>query len=357
MGKKSSHGSGSVYKKGNKYQGQYYKPDGSRGYVSAKTKTDCRAKLRQAMADADRGVTFDSKTTLGEYLDSWLPRIKGKGIRQRTWERYEQIVRIHLKPALGHIKLKNLKWAHADKLYSDKLETASNRTVHYIHVTLHKALDSAVKDGLIPSNVTDGARLKQDSGYEINPLTPEQADTFLECARGDRFETLYLLALKYGLRQGELLGLKWQDVDLNNRTIKVRRTMSESRAGRIEEDTKSGKDRVIRLSEAHTDALRSYRAASNGSPDNGRDELVFATTSGTAVNSSNLINRSFKPILKAAELPDIRFHDLRHTCATIRIMRGQPLHRVSKLLGHASIAITADIYVHDDGEDDDYYAN
>ena len=248
-----------------------------------------------------------------------------------------------------------MKRPHLESLYTEKGEQLSARTVQYIHTTIHKALKDAVSDGLLNRNVADNLKPSNRRKTEINPLTPEQVDTFLEAAKGDRHEVLYLLAVKYGLRQGELLGLKWSDVDLDSSdsgrgTIQVRRTQSESRAGRIEEGTKSGKDRVIRLSQSHTDALRAHRESVNGS------ELVFTTTTSTAINSKNLYWRSFKPLLESAGLPDIRFHDLRHTCATIRIMRGQPLHRVSKLLGHSSIAITADIYVHDEGGDEDHYA-
>lgn len=187
--------------------------------------------------------------------------------------------------------------------------------------------------------------------HEIHPLNPEQAKAFLAAARGDRFYALYVLAIHYGLRQGELLGLKWSDVDLDAGTLQVRRTMSETRTGRVEEETKNGKGRSIELSRTAVEALRSLRTrqqqeirAAEGYQDQG---LVFASNKGTPpVNSKNLYWRSFKPLLRQAGLPGIKFHELRHTCATIRFMKGQHPKRVSDILGHSSVAIMLDIYSH-----------
>jgi integrase len=320
-----------------------------RHYVSAKTKSGCREKLRQAMSDADRGLVFDAGAlTLGEYLDKWLASIEGT-VRQRTWERYEQLVRVHIKPALRRLKLKDLTRADVKELYREKLDAGSSpRTVQYIHTTIHKALKDAMVDGLINKNEAAHIKLPKPRKKEINPLNPEQAKSFLEAARGDRYEALYMLAIHYGLRQGELLGLKW--VDLDGNTLQVRRTMSEARSGRIEEQPKSGKGRRIELSESLREALRSHRERQQeeieGSDSYQNQGLIFASSVGTATNSKNLYWRSFKPILERAELPDISFHELRHTCATIRFMRGQHPKKVQELLGHASIVQTIDTYSH-----------
>ncbi len=358
--KQQGNGSGTVYPRKNKngkitsYLGSYFAPDSKRRYVSAKTKTACREKLRQAMSDADRGLVFDAGTlTLGQYLDKWLSNIEDT-VRQRTWERYEQLVRVHIKPALGSKKLKDLTRTHLKALYREKLDSGlAPRTVQYIHVTLCKALKDAVGDGLVPKNVADGLKPSKSKKKEINPLTPEQAKAFLKAANeaNDRYEALYVLAIHYGLRQGELLGLKWADVDPDSGTLQVRRTMSETRTGRVEEETKSGKGRRIDLNPTALEALRSHRErqrqeaseAKGSYQDHG---LVFPSIKGTPTNSKNLYYRSFKPILKRAGLPDIVFHELRHTCATIRFMKGQHPKRVSELLGHSSITMTLDRYSH-----------
>jgi integrase len=321
-------------------------------------------KLRQAQADADKGMIFDAGTlTLKDYLDTWLASVKGT-VWQRSWERYEQLVRVHIKPALGNVKLKDLTRAHVKGLYADKLGSSSARTVQYIHTSIHKALKDAMIDGLIPKNVAAHIPLPKPRKKEINPLTPDQAKAFLEAACGDRNEALYILAVHYGLRQGELLGLKWQDLDTpdnGNATLQVRRTMSEARSGRIEEQPKSGKGRRIDLSESFTEALRIHRERQRaeieghavGYEDHG---LMFLSTAGTPTNSKNLYWRSYKPILERAGVPEISFHELRHTCATIRFVRGQHPKKVQELLRHASIVQTMDTYSHvipgmgDDGD-------
>ena len=205
-------------------------------------------------------------------------------------------------------------------------------------------------DGLIPKNVAAHMRLPKPRKKEINPLTPEQAKAFLTAAQGDRYEALYVVAIHCGLRQGELLALKWQDVDLDAGTLQVRRTMSETRTGRVEEQPKNGKGRRIELTRSVSEALRIHQEHQQEEIeewDSYQDQgLIFASSVGTPTNSKNLYWRSFKSILKRAGLPDIRFHELRHTCATIRSMRGQHPKKVQELLGHASIVQTIDTYSH-----------
>jgi integrase len=255
------------------------------------------------------------------------------------------VIRVHIKPALGKVRLKELTRAHVKRLY------ANLKNPHHAHITLRKALNDAVADGLVPRNVAAGIKLPKHR-KEINPLTPDQAKTFLEAARDDKFYALYVLAIHYGLRQGELLGLKWSDIDLDAGALQVRRTQSESRAGRIEEKPKNGRGRRIELSWGVCGVLRSHREAHED------HDLMFITEKGTPVNSSNLVHRSFQPLLDSCGLPRIRFHDLRHTCATIRFMKGQHPKRVSDILGHSSVAITLDIYSHvipGMGDDEDIF--
>jgi integrase len=358
--KERGNGSGTVYPRKNKqgkiigYLGAYYGPDGKRRYVSAAKKGECERKLRQAMTDADRGLVFDpSDLKLHTYLDGWLKDIRDT-VRQRTWERYESIVRVHINPALGAAKLQALIPNHLRALYRDKLDAGlAPRTVNYIHVTLHKALKDAVSDGLVPKNVAAGVKSPRPGKPEIHPLTREQARTLLDAAsnEGDRFEALYTVALHCGLREGELLGLRWEDLDLEAGTLSVRRTLSETRTGHKFELPKNCKGRSVKLSQRNVYALRSHRARQNeerlraGSlwQDNG---LMFPTTTGTTMSGTNLLGRHFKPLLMRTGLPAIRLHDLRHTCATILLMVGKHPKFVQELLGHRSISITLDTYSH-----------
>jgi integrase len=356
--KQQGNGSGTVYPRKNKdgkivsYLGQYFDPNGKRRYVSAKHKGECREKLRAAMGEADKGLVYNAgTTTLSQYLDAWLKDSVKDTVRQRTYERYESIARVHIKPTLGRVKLKTLTPAQVRGLYRKKLDSGlAPRTVNYIHTTLHKALKDAVADGLIPRNATDAVKPPRPEKPEIRPLTQDQARTLLVSAKDDRYYSLYVLALHCGLREGELLGLKWEDVDLNTGKLSVRRTLSETRTGHRFEKPKNDKGRSVKLSQRTIDALRSHRTRQKGErqvaakwEDMG---LVFPTTTGTTMSCTNLLGRHFKPLLRRAGLPDIRLHDLRHTCATMLLKMGQHPKYVHELLGHANISITLDTYSH-----------
>ena len=351
-------GDGDVWPRKNKqgkiigYRASYWvdTPSGpKRRYVSGKNKGETRAALGKAKSGRVGGFLTDaSTTTLGEYLDGWLEDTRGT-VRQRTWERYEQIVRVHIKPTLGRAKLKTLNPAQVRALYRERLEGGSSpRTVQYVHVTLHKALEQAQGDGLVARNAAKGIKAPRPKKKEISPLTPDQARAFLEAARGDRFEALFVLALHCGLREGELLGLRWDDVDLEAGTLRVRRTLSETRDGPIFEPPKNGKGRNVPLTGASVEALRDHlarqmREIGEGYEDRG---LVFASRTGKTMSASNVVGRHFRPLLKRAKLARIRLHDLRHTCATLLLIKGVHPKYVQELLGHANISITLDTYSH-----------
>jgi integrase len=367
--KQSGNGTGTVYPRRNKdgkitgYRGSYFTADGRRRYVSAKTKTEARRTLRQAMADADRGLIFDADNLkVGEYLDRWLADSVSDTVKATTFERYEQITRLHLKPTLGRVKLKALTPAHVRSLYREKLEAGSSaRTVRYVHTTLHKALKQAVMDGLIPRNATEDVKPPQPSREEMHPLTPEQAKLLLQVAHetGDRLEALYVLAihtgLRTGLRQGELLGLKWDDVDLDDGSLQVRRTLSITKNGPVFTSPKTtGSRRSVKLTNNATEALKSHlkrqlaeidRVGSLWSPGDA-DGPIFASETGEPLDRRAVTKLKFKPLLKQAGLPEIRFHDLRHTCATLLLTRNVNPKIVSEMLGHSTIAITLDTYSH-----------
>ncbi|CAN5714430.1 site-specific integrase [soil metagenome] len=363
--KQSGNGTGTVYPRKNKdgkvtgYRGSYFTTDGRRRYVSGKTKTETQRALRQAMADADRGLVFDADNlTAGEYLDRWLSDSVSDTVKATTFERYEQITRLHLKPALGRVKLKGITPAHVRGLYREKLAAgSSSRTVRYVHTTLHKALTQAVMDGLIPRNATEAVKPPQPSREEMHPLTPEQAKLFLQVAHdtGDRLEALYVLAVHTGLRQGELLGLKWDDVDLEEGSLQVRRTLSITKNGPVFTAPKtSGSRRSVKLTDKAIAALRGHLERQLAEIDKvgslwnagEADGLIFASELGEPLDRRKVTARQFKNLLKRAGLPEIRFHDLRHTCATLLLSKNVNPKIVSEMLGHSTIAITLDTYSH-----------
>lgn len=294
MGKTKSraNGDGDVFPRKNKegkitsYRGAYVGPDGKRRYVSGKSKDEARTALREARSNADTGLVFDAgKMTLADYLDRWLADSVQDTVRQRTYERYESIARVHIKPAIGRLKLKALTPAHARALYRQKLDSGlAPRTVNYIHVTLHKALSQAASDGLVPRNAASNVKAPRPNKPEIRPLSPEQARTLIRVAgeTGDRYEALYVLALHCGLREGELLGLRWDDVDLAGATatIQVRRTLSETRTGHKFEKPKNGKGRSVKCSHKATEALRSHRTRQH------EERLRWALCGRTTVSCS-----------------------------------------------------------------------
>jgi integrase len=289
----------------------------------------------------------------GQYLERWLMDSVLDTVRPTTYERYEQIVRIHIRPALGGVKLKNLTPVHVRGLYREKLQAGlSPRTVQYIHVTLHKALKQAVQDVLIPRNATEAVKAPQVRRQEIRPLSAEQVKVLLETACGDRLEALFVLAIHTGLRQGELLGLKWEDVDLESGTLRVRRTLGTTKGGPMLTAPKTkGNRRSVKLTQGALDALRSHLKRQLQEIDRAgslwrENGLVFASETGEPVNRHHLTSRRFKALLTRAQLPEIRFHDLRHTCATLLLTKNVNPKIVSEMLGHASIAITLDTYSH-----------
>src|SRR5829696_3947814 len=236
VSRKRANGEGSIYPVKDKngrvvgYRGCYWvhTSDGpKRRYLSGKRREEVADKLAKALANRADGLVFDASTlTVGEYLDRWLKDVRDT-VRKSTHEGYEYAIGPHIKPALGRIKLKDLSPAHVRWFYRERLDSGlAPATVHKMHVVLHKALKAAVADGIIPRNVAAGLKLPRITREEIDPLSPEEARRLLEAARDGRLEALYVLAIATGLRQGELLALNWEDVDLERGVLRVRRTLT-----------------------------------------------------------------------------------------------------------------------------------
>jgi integrase len=320
-----------------------------------KTRSEVAAKLSKALADLEGGLTFDAGTlTVGDYLTLWLSDSVRGTVRISTFERHEQIIRVHLAPAFGPMKLKSLTPAHVRSLHREKLDSGlAPATVRKIHSTLHKALSQAVADGLIPRNAAD-VKAPRPAPDEMRPLSEAEARTLLDAAReaGDRFEALYVLAITTGLRRGELLGLRWDDADLDRGTLRVGRALVREGGRHVVGETKTRRGRRrVNLTPRTVAALKAHRKKQLEHrvrlaalyEDYG---LIFSSEKGTPVSPENLVKRSYKPLLKRAGLPEIRFHDLRHTCATLLLGRGVHPKIVQELLGHATIAMTLDTYSH-----------
>lgn len=224
--------------------------------------------------------------------------------------------------------------------------------MQYIHATLHKALKQAVMDGLIPRNATEAVKAPRPEKKEIRPLSPAAVRALLSAAAGDRLEALYVLAITTGMRQGELLRLKWEDVDLGAGTLQVRRTLTRTKDGPVFGTPKTVKSRRnIRLTAPAVEALKRHRIAQHEErlklgPLWADQDLVFPNRSGAPMHPYQLLE-GFRKLLRQAGLPEnARFHDLRHTCATLLLSKGTHPKIVQELLGHATISITLDTYSH-----------
>jgi integrase len=358
MGKRGN-GEGGItrHKKSGLYMARYTveTPTGKkRKTVYGKTREEAHEKLIEALSNRNRGLVFDANNMkVSEYLERWLADSVRDTVRPTNFERYEQMVRLHICPVLGNLKLKDLTSTHMRGLYREKLDAGlSPRTVQYVHVTLHKVLKKAVMDGLIPRNATEAVKPPQVRREEMRPLAPEQVKVLLQASRDDRLEALYVLAVTTGLRQGELLGLKWEDVDLEAGTLQVRRTLATAKGGpQLTAPKTKGSRRTVRLTQSAVNAFRSHLKRQLEEIDRAgslcrENGLIFATETGDPMDRRYITTHRFKPLLKRAGLPQIRFHDLRHTCATLLLGRNVNPKIVSEMLGHASIAITLDTYSH-----------
>src|SRR5215469_14187592 len=327
--------------------------DGTRRSFYAKTRQEAARKLADVLRERDKGIPVaGGRQTVGQYLMSWL-QVTKPTIRPRTWARYEQYVRVHTLPSLGHVALSKLTAQQVQHLYASRLEQElSTTSVHHLHTVLHKALDAAVRLDLVARNVCDLVDPPRMRHVEMTTLSEEQARMLLAAALDDRLEALFVLALATGMRQGELLALKWRDVDLAGGTLQVRATLQHTADGFVFSEPKTANSRRrVALPRRVQAALVCHSARQaeerrRTGPGWHDLDLVFPTPTGEPMDGYNVLRQSFFPLLARAGLPRMRFHDLRHTAATLLLGRGINPKIVSEMLGHARIAITLQLYSH-----------
>ena len=356
MGKRGN-GEGSIYphKRGGVkvgYRGSYWVGTAEgpkRRYITGETREDVAEKLAKAISDRADGLVFDAgSTTTGEYLTRWLSDSVRGTVQGSTYRSYGRVVDGHLVPGVGRVKLAKLRPDHIRRLYRSMLDAGkATRTVQYAHALLKRALAQAVMDGLIPRNAAEAVRPPKLKRDEIQPLNADQVRALLDAA-DERSRALYTVAVRTGMRPGEILALRWSDVDLEAGTVQINRALSE---GEFSTPKTPRSRRRISLSPATVAALKAHRkrqleeriAKAGLWEDHG---LVFPSSVGTPKSQRNL-NREFKNAAKRAGLPDhFKLYDLRHTCATLLLSRNVHPKYVQELLGHASIALTLDTYSH-----------
>jgi integrase len=360
-------GDGITKRKDGLYMARYivHTPEGpKRKTIYGRKYGEVEKKLAEARGDAACGIVFDAKgKTVGEFLERWLEDVVRPNKTHRTYATYRQQVRSHLIPALGRIKLELLRKAHVDGLYADLLRAKPQglglapSSVRRVHAVLHAALEEAVRRDLIPRNPAVHANKPKVRQKEIEPLDAEESRTLLDAAKGDRYEALYVLCLMAGLRQGEALGLKWSDIDLDAGTLRVNRQLQRVRCDGDKSGTlvfsepKNASRRTVGLPERAISALRRHRKRQleeklRAGAERREWGLVFANITGGPVEAQNVVNRYFKPLLVRAGLPPIRFQDLRHSCLSLLAQRGEPIRDLQALAGHATAAFTLQRYTH-----------
>jgi integrase len=355
MGKRRGNSEGTItQREDGRWEARVSLPDGKRKSFYGKTREEVQKKLKQAIRDVDNGLQLTSnQETLGQYLTNWLEGVKHQ-VKTSSFHCYDNSIRIHVVPSLGKHRLAKLTPQHLQNFYTQKLDAGlSSTTVRQIHLILHRALKDAMRMGMIQRNVTEMVRPPRKRKVEMKTLDARQAALFVEAANGERLEALFVLAITTGMRQGELLGLRWQDVDIDKGIIHVRQALYITRGVIYLTEPKTvNSRRTIQLAKVAIYALRKYRisylqeAMAFGPDWNTKYNLVFPTTTGNPIRAAHLVESAFHRILRNAGLSRIRFHDLRHTAATLMLERGVNPKMVSEILGHSDISITLGIYGH-----------
>lgn len=332
--------------------------DGKRHSLMGKTRQEVAGKLAAAIRDRDKGLNpnaTDTRQTVEQYLWAWHETMHPPRIRESTWIRNEQFIRLQIVPAIGRVRLAQLNRMHLQQLYARCLAAGlSSTTVNHLHGVLHHALKDAMRSDLIPRNIAELASPPPVEKREIRVFTPEQVDTLLALADGTQLAPLIALTVATALRAGELIALRWVRVDLERGVLHVRDNRTRVAKGYTDGKPKTASStRDIKLVSMSVDALRTHRASQAaqrltlGTAWIDQDR-VFPSSVGTALDAANL-NRQWHRLLRRANLEgltDVHFHDLRHSAASWLLAQGVPITDVSKMLSHADPSITLRIYAH-----------
>ncbi len=318
-------------------------------------KKDAQKFLTAKLREKDLGIFVEpAAMLLNEFLDKWLKESAKQRLRENTFNSYQDMLRWHVREKIGLKRLCDLQSYDVQKLYNEMTEGGlSPRTVRYVHAILTSALKQAVKWQMIVRNPCENCDLPKKVKKEMKHLSREETTKFLEAAKNDKWFALFLIAIELGLRPEEYFALQWKDFDFENKIVSVRRAVIEKRGGGFYfSDVKTASSvRSIDISTEIVKALKTQRRnqleerMKIGTAYQNLD-LVFASELGTPLMRRNLINRHFKPLLKKAELKDIRLYDLRHTTASLLLAANEHPKVVQERLGHSSVMITLDTYSH-----------
>ena len=327
-----------------KWHHRWKTADGSRKADTLKT-----AMLREV----DKGdYQKPGKETVANFMQLWIDGYK-PNITARSYDRYSGIVKGHIIPSIGKIPLAQLTPQHIQKMYTDKLAAGlSPRSVRYIHVVLHRALQTAIKWHKLTINPADNVDIPKAPHTDMQIWNESEVIQFLETARSTPYHCLFYLAIFSGARRGELLALRWQDVDLTTGQLSISRSVQHVNGEYVFSQPKTEKSRrTIALPKSATLLLKQLREATEHSRSRMGEkvtdtDLIFTHTYDGVPLRPNTVSRAWEHIAKKAEVKVIRFHHARHTHASLMLQQGVPLKVVSERLGHSSISVTADVYAH-----------
>ena len=347
MAKRRGNHEGTLYQRKDGFWCAQVSLNGRRVTKYGKSPTECREWIKVTMERIEGGLTYDStKITLESFLRTWLGS-KMLSVRPWTARGYRGTAERDILPYLGKMRLQQIQPDHLKRLYAQlKEEGKGARMIQLAHVVLHAALQQAVKEGILGRNPADAVQRPRVERREFQIFNEEQVQQFLIACSGSPYEMLFYLALASGMRKGELLGLKWTDLDREKGILLVQRQLQQI-SGRFElvpPKTKAGR-RQIQLGPETLRRLEVHRRLQNPWTE---DDLIFTNSLGTFLDDSK-VSKEFKKVLMKAGLPDIRFHDLRHTSISFLLDMGTPVNTVQQRSGHSKASVTTDIYGHSIG--------
>lgn len=355
MGKRRANGEGSIYlRKDGKWVASVTLANGKHKVVYGKTQKEAVEAKQKLLQDAAKGmVQFTVDQTVGTFLDAWLEDTIKPNLRYKTYMHYRWCAG-HVKAEIGEIQLRKLTPQHIQRLHAKKrTEGCAPQSVKHFHRMLGKAMNDAVKWGLLERNVVSLVSTPRVPRPDMCVLTAEQAQKLVTEASGNFLEALFIVAITTGARVGELLGISWSDVNLQTGKLQIRRALGrKAKIGLVFSEPKTQQSRrTIQLTDLAINALKNHQLRQQqlkgyGEPDWNEHNLVFCNHVGRPFDHSSMVKDYFHPLLVKVGLPSIRFHDLRHTAATLMFQLDVHPKVVQEMLGHSSISVTLDTYSH-----------
>jgi integrase len=324
----------------------------SRKLLSGRTRAEVAEKLNAVLSSVHQGLPVNTeRVSVGQFLETWLEQAARPKVRPKTFRVYEQLVRLHLKPGFDRIPLGKLSARHVDQFLGAKATAGlSARTLQFLHAVLRSALNQALKWDMVSRNVATLVASPSVTRRDVSPYNGQEARTLLSVLSGDRLEAVYTVALAVGLRQGEILGVRWADVDFEAGELHVR-TQLQRIDGKLQlVEPKRDSRRTVPLPAVLITTLQAHRErqevekalAGSRWVDTG---LVFTTRVGAGIDQRTLL-KHYDGVIRLSGLRRIRFHDLRHTCASLLLAQGVQMKVIQEILGHADIRVTMNLYGH-----------